>query len=372
MNERIGYFAALFFAFAYYPLELVAGRNSTDHNDVAFLFYITASFWAWFEYRASNNKKFLFLIGLFAGCAILVKWLVGLLIYACWVLSIGSAGFRAWLKISNYVPIVKSLLVALVVCMPWQIYILSTFPNEAAYEFDLNTRHFFEQIESHGGSVWYHFEAFRLIYGSGTLVPILYCVGLFLLLKRIQLIPFRIVILSSIVITYGFYSAAATKMPSFSVIVSPFAFLALAALIDWILVLIQKKIGNKMLSNSVQLIALFVVCLFLLDLGKIQNYHTNWKPHDNCNRAAELKQMAFIAKLKTSLGNEPFVVFDSDIRVNGHIATMFFTDYVAYPFIPTANQLNQIRSQNFKVAIYDNGSLPAYLSGDSSVVKIML
>jgi len=372
VSGRVGYFAALFFAFAYYPLELVAGRYSTDHNDVAFLFYITASFWAWFEYRESGKTLFLYLLGLFAGFAILVKWLVGLLVYACWFASLGASGYKEWLKVRSYFPFLNSFIITLLVCLPWQLYIFWAFPNEAAHEFNLNTRHFSESIESHKGSVWYHFEAFRVMYGTGALVPILYCVGLFLLLKRIQSIQFRIIILSAILITYGFYSAAATKMPSFSVIVSPFAFLSLACLVDWIIELFYKKIDNKHVSAVIQALVLIVVCVFLLDAGKIQNYHTDWKPHDNCNRAAELKQMAFIDKLKTSLGNEPYVVFDSDIRVNGHIATMFFTDYVAYPFIPNANQINHVRSQHYKVAVFDNGNLPAYLSADSSIVKITL
>jgi 4-amino-4-deoxy-L-arabinose transferase-like glycosyltransferase len=372
LNDRIGYFAALFFAFAYYPLELVAGRYSTDHNDVAFLFYIAASFWAWFEYSYSRKSKFLFLIGLFAGCAVLVKWLVGLLIYACWVLSIGSAGFKAWLKIANYYPIFKSLLVSLIVFVPWQLYILSAFPNEANFEFAFNTRHFFEQIESHGGSVWYHFEAFRLIYGSGTLVPFFYGAGLFLLIKTIQLKQFRVAILSAIIINYGFYSAAATKMPSFSIIVSPFAFLSLACLVDWIISRIQQKIGRKVFLNFIQVLCLLTVSIFLLDLRKIQNYHTNWIPHDNCNREAELKQMEFIRKLKSTLGNEPFVVFDADVRMNGHIATMFFTNFIAYDLIPSEVQIESLRSMGYKIAIHDTGELPDYLAKDNRVIKISI
>ena len=39
-SERVGYYGALFFTVAYYPLELVSARFSTDHNDLSFLFYI--------------------------------------------------------------------------------------------------------------------------------------------------------------------------------------------------------------------------------------------------------------------------------------------------------------------------------------------
>lgn len=372
LNDRIGFCAALFFAFAYYPLELVAGRYSTDHNDVAFLFYVTASFWAWFEYRHSGKNKFLFLIGLFAGCAVLVKWLVGLLIYACWFFSIGATGFKAWLKVANYYPLVKAFLLSLLVFLPWQIYISLAFPSEASYEFSFNTRHLFDQIESHGGSVWYHFEAFRFIYGTGTLVPFLFGAGLLLLIRTIRQIYFRVVILAAIILTYGFYTVAATKMPSFSIIVSPFAFLSLASLVDWIISRVQQNIKNMALLNVIQVLSYFTISIFLLNPEKIQNYHTDWKPQDNCNREAELKQMEFICKLKSTLGNTSCVVFDADIRMNGHIATMFYTDFVAYNFIPTQQQIDSLRSFKYTIAIYNSGNLPTYLKDDREIVKISL
>ena len=83
-NRDTGYYGALLFAVAYFPLELVAGRYSTDHNDIAFLFYMTASFWAWFEYQRSKKKYWIILIGLFSGGAVLVKWLMGVFIYIVW------------------------------------------------------------------------------------------------------------------------------------------------------------------------------------------------------------------------------------------------------------------------------------------------
>jgi len=88
INGRVGFCSALFFAVTYYPLELVSGRYATDHNDVAFLFYVTASFWTWIEYSVKKKTIWLILIGVFAGAAVMVKWLTGFIVFFCWMTSI--------------------------------------------------------------------------------------------------------------------------------------------------------------------------------------------------------------------------------------------------------------------------------------------
>jgi 4-amino-4-deoxy-L-arabinose transferase-like glycosyltransferase len=43
-SEKTGYYVALFFTVANYPLELIAGRYSTDHNEISFLFILLLVF----------------------------------------------------------------------------------------------------------------------------------------------------------------------------------------------------------------------------------------------------------------------------------------------------------------------------------------
>ena len=54
-NANTGFYAAIFVGVSSFALELVAGRHSTDHNDIFFLFLVTASFWAWFEYQRTKD-----------------------------------------------------------------------------------------------------------------------------------------------------------------------------------------------------------------------------------------------------------------------------------------------------------------------------
>jgi hypothetical protein len=160
-------------------------------------------------------------------------------------------------------------------------------------------------------------------------------------------------------------------MIAFCLIVSPFFFLGLGSLIDSIINFTKYRINSILFTRSLSIIILITVCAFLINLSKIQNYHTNWKPNDNCNRKAELNEMAFIDKLKGNLGNNDYVVFNANVRLNGHIPIMFYTDYIAYNIIPTLVQLNEIKSQKYKIAILDNGSLPQYILHDKEIIKII-
>ena len=83
-NPRTGFMAALFFTFLVFPLNLISGIAMLDHNDFAFMFYVTASFWAYFNYQQKQKTTWAVLVGLFVGCAILVKWLPGMLVYLGW------------------------------------------------------------------------------------------------------------------------------------------------------------------------------------------------------------------------------------------------------------------------------------------------
>jgi len=369
-SPTVGFYGALFFSVAYHPLELIAGKYATDHNDIAFLFYVTASFWAWFEYQNSKNSYWLILIGIFSGCAVLVKWLVGLLIYAVWTISLGVNDKKNWLKLKAYFPILISFTISLLVFIPWQLYTFYKYPLEAKYEFQLNTEHFFKPIENHGGDFWFHFNAVKDIYGSGDAVPFLLLLGLFLFLKKSVSKMYRVAILSAIIITYGFFTLASTKMTSFCIIVSPFVFLGLATLTDLSINFLKTKIKFKNFEMFFRPVALIAVCFFLINISKIANYHTEWKPKDNCNRKAELKQMTIIKKLSDSLHGDSCVVFNTDMRVNGHISVMFYTDYIAYDFIPDKRQIKKIKMQSFKIAILDTDSLPDFIRNDNDIIKI--
>ena len=369
-GESTGFYGALFFTVAYFPLELIAGKFATDHNDFAFLFYVTSSFWSWFEYQQSQKKIWLLLIGLFAGCAVLVKWLVGLLIYAVWMITILFDKKEVRSTFDAYESLIISFIISLLVFLPWQIFTLLNFPQEAKYEFALNSRHFFEPVEGHTGSALFHIEAIKSLYGSGVAVPYILLLGLVILIWKTVTNQFRIAVVSAILITYGFYTLAATKMTAFCIIVSPFVFLALGSLTDVGFTLLLSKFKSVRWVNGIKLVGLVTICFFLINISRIRNYHTDWKPHDNCNRIGDLKQMDFIQKVKALPTGTKWKIYNSAIRVNGHIAVMFYTGYPAYDFIPDEKLIRRIKEEPGRIAIVDNGDLPGFIKEDKDIVII--
>ena len=95
------------------------------------------------------------LIGVFAGCAILNKWLVGLLIFGGWGLYLLLSKDRVILK--NYLHLTLSIVVACIVFLPWQLYILKEFPLQSAIAFEYNRKHMTEAL-GHPGNVFFHFK----------------------------------------------------------------------------------------------------------------------------------------------------------------------------------------------------------------------
>ena len=49
-DRETGFYAAFLYAGAFHQLELISGMQSMEHNDVAFLFYVALSLWAYLEY----------------------------------------------------------------------------------------------------------------------------------------------------------------------------------------------------------------------------------------------------------------------------------------------------------------------------------
>lgn len=369
-SDRVGFFGAVFFISVNYLLELLTGKHSTDHNDVAFLFYVTASFWAWFEYQAKKSVYWIVLIGIFSGCAILVKWLVGLLIYAVWFLTIGANNRKDFFRIKNYYPMLIAFGVTMLITLPWQLFILNAYPVEATYEFKLNSTHFFHAVEGHGGDFWYHFRVLKKIYGSGDLIPFLLLAGLIIFLIGTRHRKYRIAIGAAVVIVYGFFSIAATKMDSFCIIVLPFVMLGMAAFVDKIFLWIAGKNRFHWLNNLFQFIIIGGLSYSFINLSKVAGYHVDKGNAVNELRSQNLKLMQFIDQLPREVKEQPYVVFIPNHRLKSSVPVMFYTHVIAYDFIPTQEQLEKVWKQSYAVAIEDNGNLPDYIREDARILKL--
>jgi 4-amino-4-deoxy-L-arabinose transferase len=368
-SKETGFYAALLVATAHFPLELVAGKYSTDHNDVAFLFYVTASFWSWFEFSKSGKKRWLLLIELFSGGAVLTKWLMGLVVFVIWTLVLARKQLlHKRIVMAEWKAPISAGLISLCVFLPWQIYIHNAFPEEAAFEMSQISNHLFHPVENHSESTWYYFtEGFSRIYGSGDLIPFIALCGLILFIRKICHSDQRWFIGLSVGFVYLFYTLAATKMVSFPIIAGPFIYLGFGCLIHYILCRVS-RVGNRyQLIAYLKPLLLFLICIMSLRFSKIERYHTMKVPTDNYSRQDDLAEMKLIRLLKGKLKNGDYVVFNTTRTLHGHVPTMFYTDMVAYPFIPSQAQTEMLLLSGRPIAVISFKGLPDYLTKNPSI-----
>lgn len=362
LNNRVGYLAAVLLISTIYVLELVAGRQVLEHNDMAFVFYVSGSIWAFIEYRHSNNRKWIYIIALFSGCAILVKWLVGLLIYFGWmVLRLQEKKFA----LNQNRDLFISVLIALAISMPWQIYAFLRFPEEALSAYRFNALHFTVPLEGHSGDVWWHLNKFDLLYG--TLAPFLIIPGLIVLNRMMKDKKMYFVLLSMLIAVYLFFSMAATKMPSFTLIVITIVLLAFACLLQLALEKTEKLYKSQQWIKALIFLGLMMsIFVIRIDVEYLQGKYTLWKKSNQYSRNLIHNKTIF-----TSLDlPENAVLFN--VKGRHYIEAMYYTDRIAYNIIPNQKILNQLKSKKLKAVIFKNpnNQIPDFIKNDEDVIII--
>lgn len=369
LNERIGYYGAILCCTSFFIHELVSGFPACEHNDTAFLFYVTASIWAWVEYQNSQNKYWLILIGLFSGCAVLIKWLTGLLIFSGWGLSVIMDKEKRT-SFKCYYNILISLIVCLLVFLPWQLHILNSFPVESHIEYAKNSEHFTTVVEDHGGSLSYYWDNVRDVYFNNDLAPIIILISFFFFYKKLKTLAFKIAFFTFIIFVYTFFTIAATKMIAFCFIVSPLIFLSLASMIDALFSFIDKNLfKNGILYKGLSIFLLCLLAFGNLDLHMIAYKHTMFiRPNDNDKRIDKINNVVFIKSLKNSLTSDDFVIFNCKPQCN--ISIMFYTKFTAYDKPLDYDNYILLKNKKTKLAVIDNGELSDFIQKDSSIIKI--
>ncbi len=361
-DPLVGYLGALLATFAYYQLELVSGAVGMDHDDVAFLAYVTGSIWAYYEYCVSPRPgRWLVLVGILAGAAVLCKWLTGLLVYAGWGLNILLHLRRGYRPLPELGRLLASIMVAVAVLLPWQLYTAHRFPVESAYERAYNTRHFTEALEGHGNSWYYHFEMMPIHYGL--------LLGLVVLGTWMALRPARwratLPLLAMVALIYIFFTLAATKMYSYTYVTSLLLLLLaaqpLAVAARWL----ERLVSWRRWAPALGSLGLGAVLLADLRPWTIIAYHADEQvPYDIMPGVLNRTVREANANLYRHLAQEVpagYTVFN--VAGGDELEAMFFSGRNVYGGIPSAEEVRTLRRRGIKLAIYggQTQSLPSYL-----------
>ncbi len=347
-NEKVGIIACFFWAINGFLIELAGGKRATDHVDTVVIFFISLGIYLSFNYLKKGTKIILLLIGIVTGLAVLTKWLTGLMIIpVLFILLLHKNNFK-----NAFLKSIIVFVISLIIFLPWQIYIHQAFPKEAIWEHDLYSKHIFEAVEGHSGSIFFHLLNMPRIFGELIYIPIVFF--LYQLYKQRQ--DYKMLAISVwFILPYLFFSLVASKMQAFVMISSPAVFLILAYFC-WYL------IDNINLFKYKKLIIALVILLILLPVRYSLERMKPFKNYDiNPDWARELRA------LNNLINDENSVLFN----VKRPIEAMFYSRFTAYSFIPTQEQIRELKEESYKIVVLDNGSnLPDYIKNNNRIIFI--
>ncbi|MBL0310447.1 MAG: glycosyltransferase family 39 protein [Bacteroidetes bacterium] len=360
-NERTGYVGGLLIATSFPLMMLVTGVEGMDHNDISFMFYVTASIWAWLEYEQSKNIKWVWLMGALAGAAVLCKWVTGMLVF-------GMFGFghlfiqKDFFTRNVFKVLLQGLLVCVLVALPWQIYILLSFHQEAVWEYSFSARHFSEVLEDHKHAIWYYVEQITSKYQM--LFPFI-IVGIGTLGLRKEKFKFSFPLFIGVLAVYIFFSLAATKLPGYVLMVMPLMYLLIASGFVWVVEWLFARLPGKV----------FHALLFiLLSLGAYQNlrlYHIFWsslmdESYYGRNRLAKKINTESFKAARLTLPKDYVIIWCNGFE---RVECMFYTGNTAYSPIEEY-KVQDLHSRGVKLAVFNREDLPDYIRNDSLILKL--
>ncbi|MBA2613336.1 MAG: glycosyltransferase family 39 protein [Bacteroidetes bacterium] len=369
VSKKIGYYAALFFTCAYFPLEYITGFYATDHNDISFFFYAFSSIWALTEYYVSKKTIFLILIALFSGAAILCKWLVGLLVYAVWVLLIFSNRKKNNL-FKETTQLLFSFIICLLIFLPWQIYMYIHYPNEYLAEMAFNSRHISEALEGHGGGYFYYYEALYEQFGEGALIPPTLIICFILLIVLIKNRDHKMILISCSVMIYLFFTFVKTKMYGYVFVIFPFFIFGLAFVYDRFIEKINGYFKNSFIKATITTITILILLIFLFNSGKIYKHHSNFEHGRYVSRLIDVREKQLFLSLKERFGGKKCLIFNCNTSLQSHILAILYTDYPSFDYVLDTEQLTKAKAQNYTLLCIDDGKLSEEIIKDKSIIKI--
>lgn len=358
-DKKLGYIAALLFASSYYALNFCTGALAVDHVDMAFVAYVTLSFWAWMEYEASAKRNWVVFIGVFSGLALLTKWFTGLIVYAGWLMVIFLSPVKR-VQWKSFIDPAISFCISLAIFIPWQLFIFSAYPDEARYEYKFNREHLFRAIEGHSGNSWFYFSHFADNYG--TAAPFLFPAGLLLLIFTTRNKSIRNFLIANLVICYLFFSfVALTKMLSYCYIVLSVVFLSMASVIKRIIPDTNNTEGP--LQKAFGVVVLLLSVWFSFNTGRIKQEHSMLNPA----YAENMRYLAYCRQLDRMIpGN--YLVFGAP--AGREIETMYFTGNPCYAGYPDERRFGILKHKKYLLAAIQSKLIPSYMLKDSTVIKL--
>ena len=350
-NKKVAFLAAFFYSINGLIIELTAGRVATDHIDIFFLFFIEIAIFFSMLFARDKLKIYNILAGVCLGAAVLSKWLPALIVLPVWLLIVYDSG-----KFSVKAIIMQFAIlcfIAVIVFLPWQIYIHAVFPLEATWESNYNYKHLTEVIEDRTGPFYYFLNKLRINYGELIYLPLIWFIW------RLYKHPNDMkawALCTWFLIPLIFFSMVATKMQAYILFTAPALFMITAAFYYFLFQNIQKP----------KLKWLLIVLMVLLIGLPVRYSIERIKPFEIKERNPQ-----WVIDLKAlDNGSTPNTLL---LNYEPAIEAMFYTNLTAYPQLPDHQEIRELMNDGYKVLINDDGQLPdiIYSLEDVSIVNLL-
>lgn len=341
IDAKIAFYAALIASCSGFLWMLLIGVEPTDQNDISFLFFVTASFWALLKWNEDHRIVSSLLVGIFAGAAILTKWLVGGLAFGPFLILVIYKLIHGEIGKKEIVSFLGSAIVMTVIALSWQLFASYHFPELYALEMKYNTLHFFEVLENHNGDFFFHFnEAVQKIYFAPILFWTFFSLGVISVHKKLSQAN-QIIVFLPIVLVYAFFTMAKTKMPGFTLPVYSFMIVIVAAGVSWMIDILS--------TIKLQLLGKFAFVILLLlniDVYNFASKNAIFYPKENLYSYKQ--QQSFVNWMKSQSQEKDRVIFNVNFQEFGNISWMYFTNDIAYPQEITKITYEKVIAQKMK------------------------
>jgi 4-amino-4-deoxy-L-arabinose transferase-like glycosyltransferase len=331
---RVGFFAAFLFSVNGMIIEIGSGRVATDHIDLFFLIFVLLAVFFAVQFADKGKQIFNISCGIAIGCAILCKWLPALIVLPIWGLLLLHARTFSFKQV--FLNGVLLLLTIFIVAAPWQFYIYSNFPLEAAWEASFNHKHFTEPLEGQGKPVMYHFITMQIVYAEIVYLPLLWF--FYQCIKKRTNWKYWVLALW-ILVPYIVFSFAHTKMQGYTMFTAPAIFIVCGLFWSYL-----KSNYRRFRYKWIIAIVLFLMIALPIRFGidRVKPFHQTDRTPE---WSEDIKHFAEIADTV----NRP-VIFN----VENPIEIMFYSKAVAYEYIPSQPILDSLIRDGHTVFMNSN------------------
>jgi 4-amino-4-deoxy-L-arabinose transferase len=330
-GRGVAWFAAFLLSIQQLCIAVASGRAATDHVDATFMAAVLAAVWCAAEYAAGGRRAWNVLAGLALGLAVLSKWLPALVVLPVWLALAAGSRRHSRAELAAQGAVVVGVSVA--VWAPWQAWIFSRFPREAAQEAAFNVRHIFEGLDGHGRPLLWHFQKMPEIYGWLVFLPL----GWFLWKSaRRRLDGTRAALLAWFLLPYVFFSLARTKMHAYTILSAPAVLLVTALFMEFLRRRMRSFRAPWLAATALAGLVLLpaVSTVGMLKPGRA------WAPAPGW--------VEWIKALRAEAAGGRLVVFKDPWPIE----TMFYLDCVAYKTVPDAAQVASLKARGYRVLLF--------------------